>query len=60
MIEEEQEIRKNKLCQDFFEADKRSNNKKGFKNPSFENKHGNIILKKTFKKKEVNWAKKDN
>ena len=45
--------KKNKLCQDFFEADKMSNNKKGFKNPSFKNKHGNIILKKTFKKKKL-------
>ena len=50
MIEEEQEIRKTNYVKIF---SKQTKGKKGFKNTSFKNKHGNIILKKKVQKKKL-------
>ena len=43
--------KKNNLCQVFFLTDKRKNNKKGFKNPSYKNKERKHYSEKNFSKK---------
>ena len=57
MIEEEPESRKTNYVKIFLEADKRKNNKKGFKNPSVENKQREHYSEKKISKKKL--AKKD-
>ena len=56
LIEEEPEIRKTNYV-NFFEADKRKNNKKGFKIPSYKNKQRQHHPEKNLQKKG-NWQKK--
>ena len=56
LIEEEPEIRKTNYVKIFLEADKRKNNKNGFKNPSVENKQREHYSEKNFHPKK-NWQK---
>ena len=53
LIEEEPEIRKTNYVKIFLEADKRKNNKKGFKNPSYKNKQRKHYSEKNIQKKEI-------
>ena len=52
-MKKEHEIRKTNYVKIFSEADKRKNNKKGFKNTSYKNKHREHYSEKNFPKRKL-------